>query len=77
MHVQVRKVPVVGQRRRRDGPTSEQIDEVTAMFGEDYDEYEDEEDEEEEGKSKIEYGDKYSMGWIRVVQCVNGYKLDI
>ena len=39
---------LVGQRRRRDGPTSDQIDEVTAMFGEDYGDF-DEDDEEEEG----------------------------
>ena len=36
------------QRRRRDGPTSDQIDEVTAMFGEDYGDFDDDEEEEDE-----------------------------
>ena len=48
----MKKAPKGGPRRRRDGPTSEQIDEVTAMFGEDYGDMDDEEEEEDEGKRK-------------------------
>ena len=45
----MKKAPKGGPRRRRDGPTSDQIDEVTAMFGEDYGDMDDEEEEEDEG----------------------------
>lgn len=54
----VKKAARGNQRRRRDGPTSDQIDEVTAMFGEDYGDFEDDEEEEEEegdGTIKISF----------------------
>ena len=68
-----------GQRRRRDGPTSEQIDEVTAMFGEDYGDLDDDEEEEEEGTyyiachRKIECAKKIATVLLFVRMCINTY----